>query len=58
MRAREAEQLLVGRMIDATSASDVATSIVQHARPLSKNAYKVDVLKAVIERTLLKAAHH
>jgi xanthine dehydrogenase YagS FAD-binding subunit len=58
MRTREAEQQLVGRIIDATSASNAATSIVQHAKPLSKNAYKVDVLKVVIERTLLKAAHH
>jgi xanthine dehydrogenase YagS FAD-binding subunit len=56
MRAREAEQLLVGRMIDAATATDAAASIVQRAKPLSKNAYKVDVLKVVIERTLLKAA--
>ncbi|HVF18263.1 MAG TPA: FAD binding domain-containing protein [Steroidobacteraceae bacterium] len=56
IRAREAEQLLVGRMIDISRAREAATSIAQHAKPLSKNAYKIDVLKVVVERTLLNAA--
>jgi xanthine dehydrogenase YagS FAD-binding subunit len=57
MRARDAEQLLIGRTIDPASAGEVASSIVRHAQPLSKNAYKVEVLESVIERTLLATAH-
>lgn len=54
-RAVEAEQLLIGRAIDEKSVVEAATAAVRTATPLAKNGYKVDVLRAVIKRTILAA---
>lgn len=54
-RAVEAEELLVGRHIDEHSAAEAAAAAVRSATPLDKNAYKVDVLRAVVKRTILAA---
>lgn len=54
-RAMEAEELLVGRKLDERAATEAAAVAVRSATPLVKNAYKVDVLRAVIKRTLLAA---
>jgi xanthine dehydrogenase YagS FAD-binding subunit len=55
MRAIEAESLLVGHALDATRARQAARAVVTAAKPLPRNAYKVQVLEAVIQRTLLDA---
>ncbi|MDY7228921.1 FAD binding domain-containing protein [Hyalangium rubrum] len=55
-RATEAEKLLVGKTLDEGLARQVAQTAVKGATPLSKNAYKVPVLEAVIRRTVLAAA--
>ena len=52
-RATEAEQLLIGHALDEARARDAARAATQAARPLARNAYKVAVLEAVIERTLI-----
>lgn len=52
-RALEVEELLVGRRLDETAAKEAAAAAVRAATPLAKNGYKVDVLRAVIKRTLL-----
>jgi len=57
MRAAEAEQLLVGRRVDAAIAAEAAKAVVAKATPLAKNGYKVPVLEAVIRRTILAAAN-
>jgi xanthine dehydrogenase YagS FAD-binding subunit len=53
MRAAEAEALLKGRMIDESAVREAARVAVSTARPLSHNAYKVQVLEAVIQRTIM-----
>ena len=55
-RALESEQILVGREIDEQTAAAAAKAAVRSATPLKKNAYKVEVLEAVIRRTILAAA--
>jgi xanthine dehydrogenase YagS FAD-binding subunit len=54
-RAVDAEEILVGREINEQSATEAAAAAVQAATPLAKNAYKVDVLQAVVKRTILAA---
>jgi xanthine dehydrogenase YagS FAD-binding subunit len=55
-RAAEAEKLLVGKTLNEELARQAAKAAVSGATPLSKNAYKVPVLEAVIRRTVLAAA--
>ncbi|WP_164018949.1 FAD binding domain-containing protein [Pyxidicoccus trucidator] len=55
-RATEAEKLLVGKPVDEELARQVAKAAVSGATPLSKNAYKVPVLEAVVRRTVLAAS--
>lgn len=54
-RPVESERSLIGRKIDEQSAEDAAAAAVRAATPLAKNAYKVDVLRTVVKRTLLAA---
>ena len=54
-RAVASEELLVGREINEQSATEAAAAAVAAATPLAKNFYKVDVLKAVVKRTILSA---
>ncbi|HZH78137.1 MAG TPA: FAD binding domain-containing protein [Archangium sp.] len=55
-RATEAERLLVGKTLDEGLAAQAAKAAVSGATPLSKNAYKVPILEAIIRRTVLAAA--
>ncbi|OJH33426.1 FAD binding domain-containing protein [Cystobacter ferrugineus] len=55
-RAAEAEKLLVGKKLDEELARQVAKAAVGGATPLSKNAYKVPILEAVIRRTVVAAS--
>lgn len=54
-RAVDAEEILVGRLLDEQSASEAAAAAIRSATALAKNAYKVPVLEAVIRRTILAA---
>ena len=51
-RVPEAERLLSGQRVTPALANRVAGVAVADARPLAKNAYKVPLTRAVIERTL------
>jgi xanthine dehydrogenase YagS FAD-binding subunit len=53
--ATASPRYLAGRAIDEESASEAARMAVADATPLSRNHYKVQVLEAVIRRTLLAA---
>ena len=53
VRAREAETGLIGRVIDEAAARAAAKEALAEARPLSMNAYKVDIAKALIQRSIL-----
>ena len=55
-RARAAEALLVGRVVDEPSARAAAKAALQGATPLAGNAYKLPVFEAIIRRTILAAA--
>jgi len=55
-RAVESERLLTGQRMSEEAARSAARAAVADATPLSKNAYKVPVLEAVVRRTILSAA--
>jgi xanthine dehydrogenase YagS FAD-binding subunit len=55
-RAVESEQLLTGRDLSDNLVHEAARAAIAGATPLSKNAYKVPVLEAVVRRTILAAA--
>lgn len=52
VRAKKAEQFLKGRFIDNDTASEASEQAVSGARPLSKNAYKIEITKALVKRAL------
>jgi len=54
-RAREAENALAGKKITESLAREAAELALKHATPLAQNAYKVQLSKVAIERTILKA---
>jgi xanthine dehydrogenase YagS FAD-binding subunit len=52
-RARAAEELLVGRHINETVAEEAARLAIKGARPLSGNAYKVEIVKSLVKRAIM-----
>ena len=55
-RVPGAESLLAGQRVTPELAREVGAAAVAGARPLSKNAYKVPLTRAVVERTVLALA--
>ena len=55
-RVAEVEKLLVGRSLDAPTAAQAAEAAVKGAFPLSKNEFKIPLLRGVLEETLLTLA--
>jgi xanthine dehydrogenase YagS FAD-binding subunit len=53
VRATAAEESLVGKRIDEASAQAAADAALAGARPLSGNAYKVEIAKTLVRRALL-----
>ncbi len=56
-RVAEAENVLTGQRITPELAARAGEVAVAGARPLSKNAYKVPMTRAVVERTILQLAN-
>lgn len=52
----EAEQALVGKSISEDVARAAADAALKNARPLSHNAYKVQLARVAVKRAILKAA--
>jgi xanthine dehydrogenase YagS FAD-binding subunit len=52
-RVAEAEKAIVGQRITAETAARAGEIAIAGARPLSKNAYKVPMVQALVERTLI-----
>jgi xanthine dehydrogenase YagS FAD-binding subunit len=52
----EAEQVLAGKSISEEVAKAAAEAALQHAKPLSHNAYKVQLARVAVKRAILKAA--
>jgi xanthine dehydrogenase YagS FAD-binding subunit len=55
-RARAAEQALAGKALNEVVAAEAAEASIQGARPMSQNAYKVQIARTAVRRALLKAA--
>jgi xanthine dehydrogenase YagS FAD-binding subunit len=55
-RAPGSELILAGKPLTEALAREAAKAAVADATPLSKNAYKVPILEAVVRRTILAAA--
>ena len=55
-RSPAAEQALAGKPINEETAAAAADAALKDARPLSQNAYKVDVAKVAVKRAILRAA--
>jgi len=55
VRAKKAEELLVGRPIDETSAADASEAALAGAKPLSMNAYKIEIAKTLVKRAILQS---
>jgi xanthine dehydrogenase YagS FAD-binding subunit len=55
-RAPDAEAALVGKRVNEETASAAAEAALRGAKPLSQNAYKVQVAKTAVKRAILHAA--
>jgi len=54
VRARKAEEILVGRPVDEKVAAEAADSALAGAKPLSMNAYKIKIAKTLVKRAILQ----
>jgi xanthine dehydrogenase YagS FAD-binding subunit len=55
-RSQPAEAALVGKTITEETAAAAADAALRDARPMSQNAYKVQVAKTAVKRAILNAA--
>ena len=55
VRAMKAEESLLGRVVDEKAAADAAEAALAGAKPLSMNAYKIEIAKALVKRAILQA---
>ena len=55
-RSQAAEAALVGKPLNEQTAAAAAEAALRDARPLSQNAYKVQVAKTAVKRAILHAA--
>jgi xanthine dehydrogenase YagS FAD-binding subunit len=53
VRAKKAEEAIKGRPIDQAAATEAAEQAVAGAKPLSMNAYKIEITKTLVTRALL-----
>jgi xanthine dehydrogenase YagS FAD-binding subunit len=52
-RAEKAEEVIIGKSIESESAEAAAEAALEDARPLSGNAYKVQITKALVKKAIL-----
>ena len=55
-RSEDAERALVGKAINEQTAAAAGEAAVKAAKPLSGNAYKIQIAKTAVKRAVLKAA--
>jgi CO/xanthine dehydrogenase FAD-binding subunit len=53
VRARAAEEMIIGRPISKSVAKEAAAKALRDAKPLSMNGYKVDIARTLIERAIM-----
>lgn len=54
IRATNAEQSIIGRPFDTNRVEEAALLALEGAHPLSQNAYKVEIAKTLIKRSLIE----
>ena len=54
IRASKAEEVIKGRSVGDTTAAEAARQALAGARPLSMNAYKVEIAKTLVKRAILE----
>lgn len=52
-RATEAEESIIGKSIDKSTAESAADATVTDACPLAKNTYKIQISRTLVKRTIL-----
>jgi len=55
VRAKKAEEILMGRPLDVRAAADAAEAALAGAKPLSMNAYKIEIAKTLVKRAILQS---
>jgi len=55
-RSKEVEEVLTGKRLDEATVRKAAVAAVQKAKPLEQNAYKIPLLRGLIEEQLLVIA--
>jgi xanthine dehydrogenase YagS FAD-binding subunit len=55
-RSEDAERALVGKILNAETAAVAGEAAVRAAKPMSGNAYKVQVAKTAVKRAVMRAA--
>lgn len=55
VRATKAEKIVVGKPVDETAAVDAAEEALAGAKPLSMNAYKIEIAKTLVKRAILQS---
>ena len=58
VRAFAAEEMLKGRPISEAVAAEAAAAAVAGVMPLTMNAYKIEIAKALIKRAILAILFH
>ncbi len=53
LRAKGAEHVIKGKPLNPATAEDAARAAVSSAKPLSRNAYKVEITKVLVKRAIL-----
>ena len=53
VRATAAEKAIIGKTLDEETAAKAADTALRETRPLSMNAYKIEIAKTLIRRSLL-----
>ena len=54
IRAKEAEEFLIGKPVDEKTAVEAAEIAVKNADPLSQNEYKIQIAKTLVKRSIIK----
>jgi xanthine dehydrogenase YagS FAD-binding subunit len=55
-RSEDAEKAMIGKPLNAETAAAAGDAAVKAAKPLSGNAYKIQITKAAVKRAVMRAA--
>lgn len=55
-RSKDAENVIKGKPINETTAEEAGKAAVKNALPLTQNAYKIQIVKALVKRAILSSA--